>query len=328
MTRLFGVAMAAVLLSLSGCAANARAPKANTLEDDLALMMAWFPGEYDNYEQVWQQEVDGLKPEERHEHIHHIFLPVDAPAFEGEIYFVKQYMDGDYDDVYRQRMYQFTTDDAEGAIRLTIYRFLDEQKYRYADQNPELMKALTVEEVKTSPGCEVYWKLSGEHFDGYMHDTCGFTSPQSGQWIRITDSLKLTNNAIWIGDKAFDEQGNKVFGRDEQHVNRKVRYFTGWFGLKATELDPKADPEAWIFGSGLRLHNEGQIIPLVGKDGTDTGYSIQLAQLTYQNTTNPILKLGLIENATGKTKRYIWADTEAKQIGMNLRWVQVGLTEE
>jgi len=73
------------------------------------------------------------------------------------------------------------------------------------------------------------------------------------------------------------------------------------------------------------IHNEGQIVPIVGKEGQLSGYSIQLAFLTYQNTSRPVLKLGLIDDKTGKTISYSWANPDAEMIGLNLRWAQVGL---
>lgn len=300
-----------------------------SLDDDLALMMEWFPGEYDNNEQVWQQKTDGVEEKDRHEHIHHIFMKVDAPKIGEHIYFVKQYQGGDYEDVYRQRLYKFTRNDVEGAIQLTIYNFNDEKRFRYMDKTPALAGELTAEDLRTTPGCEVYWKFNGEYFDGYMHPTsCTFVSRRSGKKITITDTLRLTENEIWIGDKAYDEDGNKVFGRDEQHKNRKVRYFKGWMGLKKQKVDPSAKDDEWFFVSDVRLHNEGQIFPLRDKEGNKVGYSIELAQLTYQNTSDPILKLALLKDNEEKSVTYIWAETNARQLGMNLRWFQVGLKAE
>ena len=150
-----------------------------------------------------------------------------------------------------------------------------------------------------------------------------------GKNIYITDTLKLTEEEIWIGDKAYDEAGNKIFGRDEQHKNRKVRYFKGWAGIRNDRIDPDSDkPDEMAFFADLRLHNEGQILPLVMKDGAPSGYSIELARLTYQNTKVAVLKLALIEDATGKTFTYTWTNPGAERIGINLRWMQVGLTVE
>jgi len=319
------------VLSLVGMAACAEMPQKtnNTLDADMARMMTWFTGEFDNHEQVWQQEVDGLKEAELHEHIHHIFKPVNAPNIGDTVFFVKQYMDGDYENVYRQRLYKFHKNVEENAIQLTIYSYLDESKYRYGDQTPDMFENISESELKTTAGCEVYWRYNGEYFDGVMKENaCFFFSQRSGKKITITDTLRLTDSEIWIGDKAYDEAGNKVFGREVQHKNRKVRYFSGWMGMAKSKVIEGAAEKDWFFDSKLRIHNEGQIVPLKDKAGDNTGYSIQLAQLTYQNTTHPILKLGLIEDATGKTVTYIWSETKTNNLGMNLRWFQAGITAE
>ena len=79
---------------------------------------------------------------------------------------------------------------------------------------------------------------------------------------------------------------------------------------------------------GLRLHNEGQVVPLVTESGDETGFSLELARLTYQNTHVAVLKLGVLESATGETVAYSWADPDAVRIGINLGWMQAGLTAE
>ena len=83
------------------------------------------------------------------------------------------------------------------------------------------------------------------------------------------------------------------------------------------------------YGPAFRyeIHDQGQIIPVPQPDGTASKYSVQLAQLVFQGASKtPILKLGVIENATGKTVSYTWANPEAERIGINLRWMQTGLT--
>ena len=319
--------VAALLNGCSGIGRVAAVNGANSLDENFTLFNQWFVGEYDNHEQVWQQKIDGLKGDQLHEHIHHIFKPVSAPNIGENTYFVKQFIDGDYDKVYRQRLYHFTKNQQEGAIQLTIYRFKDEEKYRYVDRDPAMIASIARDELTTTPGCEVYWTFNGEYFDGFMKEkACHFYSSRSNKTIYITDILRLTESEIWIGDKAHDEHGNKVFGRDEQHKNRKVRHFKGWMGVQRKKIDPNSDDKSWVFVKDFSIHNEGQIVPIVDKDGSKTGYSVQLARLTYQNTTQPILKLGLIEDATGKTVTYIWSEVGSTRLGMNLRWMQAGLT--
>lgn len=324
----FSIAMAAVLAG-AGCSSpvDRAETAASRLDGDFARFINWFGGEYDNHEQVWQQRTDGLEGDALHEHIHHIFMPVQAPAIGEYTYFVKQYTDGDYEKVYRQRLYHFSKNTQENAIQLTIYSFHDAQRYRYIDREPQLARELTAAALYAVPGCEVYWQYNGRHFDGHMKEqACHFHSPRLNKTLYITDKLRLTDTEIWIADKAFDAGGNKIFGRDTPHKNRKVRYFTGWMGLQRRRIDAAADEKDWIFMQQFSIHNEGQIVPIIDAEGGKTGYSIQLARLTYQNTRQPILKLGLIEDASGKTLSYIWSEVGSKRLGMNLRWMQAGLT--
>lgn len=304
---------------------------AATLQVDFERFMAWFPGEYDNHEQAWQDQID-LKEgliEQVHEHIHHIFHQVSAPAIGDHIFFVKQYMDGDPSKVYRQRLYRFTRNEAEQAIELEIFVFKDEAAYADGHLGADIFHALSLEELRATPGCSVYWRFNGEHFDGTMKpEACSFVSQRSGKRIIISDTLKLTEDEIWISDKAVDENGEWVFGNRAgiHHKNRKVRYFTGWAGVKKAGQAAAADDNEWHFRSDIVIHNEGQIVPLTKEDGSPTGYSVQLARLTYQNGKLPILKLGLIDDATGKTLNYSWTNVGASRAGFNLRWVQAGLT--
>ncbi|MBU2919610.1 chromophore lyase CpcT/CpeT [Psychrosphaera sp. F3M07] len=324
----------AITLALGGCAAVEQTSTQKPVDDPIKeqLFHNWFAAEFDNHEQNWQDKIDKVKNEELqvHEHIHHIFAPVPTPALEGKTYFVKQYMDGDVNKVYRQRLYQFIRNEEKGAVQLNIYRFKDEAKYADAHLNPAIYQTLTTDEITTYPGCEVYWQWNtkGEYFDGIMgENTCAIKSKRSGKMMYFNDTLRLTDNEIWISDTAHDEDGKKIFGNKQgiAHINRKVTYFEGWGGNRLGGKDAPDDAK-WGFNRGITIHNEGQIWPLVdSKTGEETGYSIQLAQLTYQNTTDPILKFGLIDNKTGKTITYIWGDRTTVKIGMNLRWMQAGL---
>lgn len=334
MKKLFCVFILGLLLN--GCAATSKKTASVSEADDPireALLHQWFAAEFDNYEQNWQDNIDKEKDPDLqvHEHIHHVFAPLPTPALSGETYFVKQYMDGDPSKVYRQRLYQFVRNEEKGAVQLNIYRFKDEEKFRDAHLNPSVYDTLSMDEITTYPGCEVYWKWNGEYFDGVMeHNACAIKSRRSGKMLYFNDTLRLTESEIWIADTAHDEDGNYVFGNKKgiPHINRKVTYFTGWGGTRIGGKDAPADAK-WHFTRNLLLHNEGQTVPIIDDDtGEKSGYSIQLAMLTYQNTRDPILKFGLIDDATGKTVTYIWSDRENTKTGMNLRWMQSGIKKK
>jgi hypothetical protein len=315
------------------------APVLPAQNNQFPLLMRWFTGEFDNNEQVWQQKEDAQKtatgiPAEPIEHIHHIFSPIKNPAIGANLLFVKQTLDNDTSKIYRQRMYRLT-DQAEKGIQLEIFSFIDEKKFQMLEKSPALGASLTMADLKSTPGCEVFWKYqqsgaNANSFTGTMiKNGCKIISRSTGAPIYISDTLKLSESELWISDLATDANGKVVWGRTDgkSHVNRKVRYFTGWAAISRT-LKGGLPSGKYSYQSGIVMHNEGGKVPLLFDDGKATGYSIELAQLTYQETKTPILKLALIDDATGKSDSYIWANTDATRIGMNLKWIQVGLTEK
>lgn len=299
---------------------------AEKLNEEMRLMMSWFEGRFDNFQQVSEEKES--KAQYPHEHIHSIFARVNLPNLGENVFYVKQYMDGDASKVYRQRLYIFAPNKKEKAVELKIYTFPDEKAVVDAHLSPEKLNGLTLGTLKATPGCEVYWRLNeaGDKFLGTMKpNACRVESKRLNKTIIISDDLFLTKNEIWINDQARDEAGNYVFGNKSgvHHKLKKVRVFEGWTAVLksgATEMSGEDAPaDAWDGQRGISIHEGGQIVRVNDK------FSVQLAQLVHKNGT-PVLKLGVIENATGKTVSYTWTNPEAERIGINLRWLQAGFT--
>jgi hypothetical protein len=313
----FSTTLAAlILLGISAFAQN--------LSADLKLMMKLFEGEFDNYAQVWEEKEQ--KAPYPHEHIHSIFARVSLPVVGEHVFYVKQYMDGDPKKIYRTRLYSFVPNDKEKAIELRIYTFPDEKAVNDAHLDQTKLAGLTMEKLRATPGCEVFWQRHGEEFKGYMKPTCRVNSQRLGKTIIITDDLKLTAEEIWINDQAKDEAGGYVFGNKSglPHKLKRVRFFTGWAALRIAETgDDKKDYEGFF---NLRLHDQGQMLPLVKANGEKTKYSLQLAHLTQQSSKVPVMVFKLFEDGKEQAVAYAWTAPGAVRIGMNLRWFQSGLT--
>ncbi len=313
-------------------------PTPSSANQDLERLVGWFGGEWDNHEQVWQQKGDAEtakleKIEEPIAHTHHIFAPVKAPKLGDHIFYIQQSLDGDMTKVYRQRVYRFTRDDKEDAVKLEIFTPRDEKAFLNAHLKPQMFAELDVAALKSAPGCEVYWRFqpASRDYEGTMKpNACNFISPRSGKRIFVTDTLKLSETEIWINDQARDEAGNYVFGSKTNTPvkNRKVRYFTGWVYFNRAGKEAKPTDKIFSSRRDLLLHSEGQYLAVLFEDGSASPYLLQLAQLTYQNTKTPILKFALVDKETKKSITYIWSNTEAVRIGMNLGWFQAGLTQK
>ena len=296
------------------------------LEDDLKLFTSWFEGRFDNFAQYYNDKEN--KAEFPHQNIHSIFKKVALPQIGKTVFYVQQYSEGDEAKIYRQRLYNFTLDKAEKAIKLTIYNFDDEKKYRDSHLGPSKLNSLTMANLTTTTGCEVYWQLNKERdkFSGIMKkDACKVVSKRSGKTIIITDDLFLTKDEIWINDQAKDEQGNYVFGNKSgvHDKLKKVRWFEGWTAVLKTGETSLANQdfktEEYEGKTKVLLHDQGGMVKLNEK------YSVQLAQLQHKSGTW-VLTLKILENSTGKAVAYSWTNPEAEKLGINLRWVQAGFS--
>jgi len=112
----------------------------------------------------------------------------------------------------------------------------------------------------------------------------------------------------------------------DRHIARRAARYRGWIVLQRRILEPDAAEDDYLRLGQLDIHNEGQMVPFLTGDGNRSGYSVELARLTYQASQIPILKLGIVEDASGKTLAYSWAGPNAARIGINLRWIQAGFT--
>jgi hypothetical protein len=318
--------------SLSACSwlkrDDAPSSAAAAAPSSFTQFVQWLPGEYDNYEQFWLQTIElpeADRPADPHEHTHHVIVPVNAPKLGSHVYFVRQTLPQRDQALYRQRLY-VVSEAARGAT-MEILAFREPEKWAESYKTADAFLGLKRSAMEAIPGCEVRWFFDGSGaFDGSVDGkTCRIRSEKLRQDVFVEDRWKLTNDQLSIREAARQANGELVYGRDAPHANRRVRYFEGWGAIKKEGKDAPRESKNWYGTRGIVVHSEGQYFPLKKDDGTPAGYSIQLARLTYQNTQQPILKFALIDDATGKSVAYSWAEIDATRIGINLGWIQAGL---
>ncbi len=189
----------------------------NKLEQDLDKLLNWFPGEYDNHQQVYKEAVDSFPIEKRHRQTHHIFFPVELNFIEGREIYAQQSQHYDLNNIYRQRIYAFQIDSIEQAIRLTIYTPKEPKKLKDAHLNPVLFEGLTIDDFFLKPGCDVYWKRNGEQFEGYLQENaCSYFSKRFNTEVFLNETLILRKDALLLDDTAVDSSGNLVFGVNDK----------------------------------------------------------------------------------------------------------------
>ncbi len=221
-TRLMAVVLALALpTSLTG----AEESQPTSLEADLEELMEWFPGVYDNHQQVYRQAVDRVPEEMRQRHTNHIFRPLSITGIPGRTLYAQQSQHYDPSDLYRQRIYSFTVDEAEQAIRLTIYTPRDPSRLTDAHLDPDKVADLSADDFILKPGCEVFWRRGEGQFDGILKpNACSYFSEMFGKRVYLNETLTLRPDALILHDRAVDAEGNLVFGSADKGptINLKI----------------------------------------------------------------------------------------------------------
>lgn len=297
------------------------------LDKDFSVMMSWFPGRYDNQEQVYFEEELQIDEELRHERIHSIFEPVELAAFGDNVFYVQQYLDGDPDKIYRQRIYTFRVDYDENAVRLDIYVPKDPDAIKDAHLDPSKLQGLSPETMIEYPGCEVYWRRESQQFIGYMREeACRIESTRSGRTIIVTDDLMLNANEIWIRDTAVDTDGNYVYGHkgNEHHKLRKARMFKCWAGILRRGATEQADS---YFDPDVQIHDQGGLVWITTDETDPQTYGLKIRNVSWPYGNNrPSLVLYVYEPGNDKAISYSWTEPGAERIGINLRSIQSSCT--
>ena len=104
-----------------------------------------------------------------------------------------------------------------------------------------------------------------------------------------------------------------------------VRAFSGWAAINGGGPLARANNSDWHLQNDLRLSEAGGRVKLHWRDGVATGYSLELKHQSYPERKLDVLQLDVVEDASGKTMTYVWADESARALGLNLGWLQVGL---
>ena len=211
-------------LLLAACQTGTAPTASASLDSDLNELLSWFPGVYDNTQQVSEERSGVLPSELRHRHTNHTFYPVEIAGIPGRQLYAQQYQHYDPDDLYRQRVYAFEPDLTENAVRLTIYTPKDPRALTDLHHQPETQAALSPDDFILKPGCEVYWTKSEEHFEGYLKPkACSYYSSRFETQVFLEETLVLRQDALLLNDRAVDEAGRLVFGVDDKGPTKNLK---------------------------------------------------------------------------------------------------------
>lgn len=279
---------------------------------DVAQLAGFLTGEWNNNEQVWQQRIDVADPKVAtkpvlSEHLHHVVFPLEGSALGPRVLFV-QPASGDDPASLRAPYVLRLSPDAAGAVRVERLALRDSTRWSGAHRRADTAAALTAAELSAEGSCTLVAR-----FD-----------PARAEWAGGSGSSNTSSAAACAAMPTLSASAERWTAGAT--ASRKVRYYTGWVWFRNAGPGSSADDKDTSFTARFLLHNEGQKMTVLRKDGSESPWALELAVLTYQNTRKPILKLALLDRATGKSISYTWTDTDGRTLGINLGWFQAGMT--
>lgn len=325
------LALSAPVLAQVPAAASDPKPDLNRaiLEKDMTRMLQWFDGSFDNDLQVFFEKDLNTPQEYRHGRIHSIFKRVAVPALGKDVFYVQQYSDNDPSKIYRQRVYTFTPDYAENAIRLDILTPKDGARFMDAHKDPTKLANAVSADFNALPGCEVYWRRQANQFLGTMKPkTCKIIRTGKPSLL-IDDNLVLTENEIWIGDVATLEDGTYVWGNKDgvPHKLDRVRQFSCWVsllrGAKHGDTGLEQGNESWFYQANLPIHDRGGVLAVTTDETPPRTVEFKLRRVAWPYGPNrPSTTLYVNNKGEERAVSYAWGEEMATRVGINLRWIQ------
>jgi len=319
MIRLVVVALSTVLAMVLAMPAQAHT-KAD-LEAQLKLLMQWWPGDYDNNEQIVRQSGGGLgaaadKPFYR---LHTSFKRVNLPELGENVLFVEEWKNNDPKNIARIRLYSLSVDEKEGAILVKFHTPLDDKALIGASKELSKVEKLKKADVRTfSDPCSVHLRWVGGQFMGGMKEqSC--TVNDGKEWFQY--QIVVGPKYYWARDRCFGFADGKVTWEMAPGTNyewfeqTKARWFTCTVNHNAD-----GDMTKTKFLTSIDLHDQGGEADIAWPDGRTLTFVIHDRAFTSPSEREfPLFRIHDKKNMTVPIA-YAYAVDDADRFGLNLGW--------
>lgn len=285
-----------VLLALAACQAGP-APRSA-----MPGSVPGLAGLFDNHEQAWAARQAASMP------VPAVRLQLDEPATGWSVWQVQVEGERTLQAVWAFRLVQET-----GSVRLVPYR------------PPAPEAAFDTKTWIALDACALSGRAAGARLQVSADPAaCGLLAPGLGPDAALLP-LAVEREGEWLRVRLYADLAR---GPDARAEARRVREYRGWAAVNGAGPDASADSRDWHLQQDLVLGSEGGEAALRWRDGGEAGWSLRLERLTFQEGSVPVLRLAAVDNADGSVLAYAWADPDARRIGLNLGWLQVGLERE
>ena len=314
-------ALLGILLAMVGCGATGLKRSIGPGSDALKRLASALPGDYDNHDQA-AAAVD-RKPAGTIAPLRVLHSLRVVPAGRDDLAWLWQIQAASHDDTVVWLMRAQIHADGR-HVRLIPSRPLDPATARAAVADPAAFRYEPGQWVDLDPCAEVGEWTQDVFAAAATAETCQAVLPGLGDSAaRLPLRISIEGDQLRVATFA-----DLALGSEAIEQARRVRWFVGWAAINGGGPAAKANNQDWHLQHDLRLSSEGGRAALRWRDGTASGYLLELERTRYAERNQSVLRLNVIDETSGKTLTYAWSDATADSIGINLGWLQVGLLRE
>lgn len=203
------------LAALGGCAGNAK-----RAQSQLAELVQWLPGTYDNRAQA--REASGAHG---HEPLTLVIVPIYAPALGKYAFYAQEMAADDPRRVTAQRVLAFDVVGRDDRIVQATFALAEPVRWRDAHLNPDLFKALIAhQDVRRLEGCDLEWTRQDEGFTAANERaSCRITSRLTDNMVSVEMRAELAPGTLALAERYYDAAGRLVHGHREEPFYRFVK---------------------------------------------------------------------------------------------------------
>lgn len=293
---------------------------------DLADLLA---GRWDNELQTFFEPELNVPLSVRHERLHAVVRPIEAPEFGPVSFYVEYRKGGEAGPVVRQRIWTLSVDPELGAVRLAGFAPKDGKPLEGAWRQTQESQGLKPDQVKKDAftpvaGCDLIWRRRGEGFSGATRPaSCKLVTNADKRVLSVSEQHDLSANVWEVRDVGVDERGVRVFGGSDTPPTRLKRAatFTCWAsGVKGAER---------VFVNDLVVHDQGGMASVEFVGGTPAKFRLRLRNVEWPIGQNrPSLTLYLLLDGDDQAEGYAWGEPSANRLALDLGGTQVSCTRD
>ncbi len=232
------------------------------------------------------------------------------------------------------RIYSFSADNDEQAVRMKIYYIEGDmmETYKDAHLDPSLLNDRTPDNTMILPGCDVFWKREAGQFHGAMkQDECRWDWPDRGK-VTTDYHMMLSDNALWLRDRTFDSEGIQITGNPDgvYHKLTQARDFTCYADMPG--VSGGRDIPYTRFDN-LKITDQGGQARFISKEDPSRTIEINLRNVDWQmnNEIGAYTRDSLVMyissrnegGSPGEFFGYTFTQPDAERLGINLGFILV-----